>query len=215
MYEDKDGILWIGTRSGLNRLAAGKITSYSVATGMYDDVVFQILEDEKENLWMSCNKGIYEISKNELNHYALGKIPQIHSLSYGVADGMKSSECCGGLQPSGWKSRDGRLWFPTIKGLTVINPALSIKKNETPPPVIIEQVWVEGREVKTKQDAEMIFPAGTEKLEFHYTALSFLAAEKVRFKYQLQGIDRQTCSMRAIKEPPITPRSPPAIILSK
>ncbi len=191
LYEDKDGILWIGTRSGLNRLAAGKITSYSVATGMYDDVVFQILEDEKENLWMSCNKGIYEISKNELNQYALGKIPRIYSRNYGVADGMKSSECCGGLQPSGWKSRDGRLWFPTIKGLTVINPALIIKKNETPPPVIIEQVLVEGREVKIKQGTEMIFPPGTEKFEFHYTALSFLATEKVRFKYQLQGIDRQ------------------------
>ena len=191
LYEDKDGILWIGTRSGLNRLAAGKMTSYSVATGMYDDVVFQILEDEKENLWMSCNKGIYEISKNELNQYALGKIPQVHSLSYGVADGMKNRECCGGLQPSGWKSRDGRLWFPTIKGLTVINPALSIKRNETPPPVIIEQVWAEGREIRTKQGAEMVFSPGTEKFEFHYTALSFLAAEKVRFKYQLQGIDRQ------------------------
>ena len=49
LYEDKDRILWIGTRSGLNRLAAGKITSYTVSTGMYDDVVFQILEDEKEN----------------------------------------------------------------------------------------------------------------------------------------------------------------------
>jgi PAS domain S-box-containing protein len=191
LYEDKDGILWIGTRSGLNRLAAGKITSYSVATGMFDDVVFQILEDEKENLWMSCNKGIYEISKNELNQYALGKISQIHSLSYGIADGMKSRECCGGLQPSGWKSHDGRLWFPTIKGLTVINPAMSIKKNETPPPVIIEQVWVDGHEVKTKQGAEMIFSPGTEKFEFHYTALSFLATEKVRFKYQLEGIDRQ------------------------
>ncbi|MCX6553500.1 MAG: ATP-binding protein [Candidatus Aminicenantes bacterium] len=191
IYEDKEGILWIGTRSGLNRLAAGKITSYSVTTGMYDDLVFQILEDEKENLWMSCNKGIYEISKNELNQYALGKIPQIHSISYGIADGMKSRECCGGLQPSGWKSHDGRLWFPTIKGLTVINPALSIKKNETQPPVIIEQVWVEGREVRIKQGMEMILPPGTEKFEFHYTALSFLAAEKVRFKYQLQGIDRQ------------------------
>ena len=191
LYEDKDGILWIGTRSGLNRLAAGEITSYSVATGMYNDVVFQILEDEKENLWMSCNKGIFEISKHELNQYALGKIPRIHSLSYGVADGMKSMECCGGLQPSGWKSRDGRLWFPTIKGLTVIDPALSIKKNETPPPVIIEQVWADGREVKTKQGVEMIFPPGTEKFEFHYTALTFLAAEKVRFKYQLPGIDRQ------------------------
>lgn len=191
LYEDKDGVLWIGTRSGLNRLAAGKITSYTVSIGMYDDVVFQILEDEKENLWMSCNKGIYEISKNELNQYAQGKISRIHSLSYGIADGMKSRECCGGLQPSGWKSHDGRLWFPTIKGLTVINPALRIKKNETPPPVIIEQVWADGREVKIKQGAEMIFPPGTEKFEFHYTALSFLATEKVKFKYQLKGIDRQ------------------------
>ncbi len=190
LYEDGDGVLWIGTRGGLNRLAAGSITRYSVSAGLFDDVVFQILEDGKEHLWMSCNKGIYEISKNELTQYALGEIPKIHSVSYGITDGMKSRECCGGLQPSGWKSRDGRLWFPTIKGLTVIDPTLVIKKNEIPPPVIIEQVRAEGREVKTGRHAEMIFPPGTEKFEFHYTALSLLAAEKARFRYQLQGIDR-------------------------
>jgi PAS domain S-box-containing protein len=191
LYEDQDGVLWIGSREGLNRFRDGAITPYTVSTGMYDDVVFQILEDGRENLWMSCNKGISEISKNELNRYASGKTPRVHSLSYGIADGMKSRECCGGLQPSGWKSRDGRLWFPTIKGLAVIDPAQSIQRNEVPPPVIIEQVRVEGREVKSRPGAEVAFPPGSEKFEFHYTAPSFLAAEKVRFKAQLQGIDRE------------------------
>jgi ligand-binding sensor domain-containing protein len=138
IYEDKTGTLWIGTRGGgLNRLKAGRFSRFSVKDGLFDDIVYQILEDDKENLWMSCNNGIFMVSKQELNEFADGEIDTFHCVSYNEKDGMKSRECNGGTQPPGWKTRDGKLWFPTIKGLVTIDPD-NIKINPHPPTVKIE-----------------------------------------------------------------------------
>ena len=85
-----------------------------------------------------------------------------------------------------WKTRDGRVWFATIRGLVVVDPA-RIRINPQPPPVIIESVLADGEPVTSGQVAEI--QPGRQRLEFHYTALSFLAPGKVRFKYRLEGFD--------------------------
>jgi ligand-binding sensor domain-containing protein len=188
LYEDADGTLWIGTGGGLSRFKDGRFTSYTTNVGMFDDVVFQILEDEKGNLWMSCNKGIFRVSKRELDDYASGKITSLNSVSYGTSDGMKSRECNGGFQPAGWKTRDGRLWFPTVKGIVMIDPD-NITLNDRAPPVIVERVLVDNEPLDLAQRATL--DPGREKFEIHYTALSFLAPEKVKFKYKLEGFDRE------------------------
>ncbi|HKS43191.1 MAG TPA: two-component regulator propeller domain-containing protein [Blastocatellia bacterium] len=186
LYADREGALWIGTNGGLSRLKDGRVVSYTTAAGLFDDVVFQILEDAKDNLWMSCNKGVFRVSKQELEDFAQGGLRAINSVSYGTADGMKSRECNGGFQPAGWKTRDGKLWFPTIKGAAVIDPE-SIKINQLAPPVLIEQVLADHEPIDTAQGAQLA--PGKSKFEFHYTGLSFIAPEKVRFKYKLEGFD--------------------------
>src|SRR6185295_5677386 len=115
IYEDADGTLWIGTYGGgINRLKDGKLVRITTKEGLFDNIVSRILEDDRGNFWMSCNRGIYRASRKELNDFAEGKIRSIICVSYGVADGMATSECNGGAQPAGWKDRDGKLWFPTI-----------------------------------------------------------------------------------------------------
>ncbi len=188
IHEDRDGVLWIGTYGGgLSRFRDGKFTNYTTREGLFDDVVFRILEDGQENLWMSCNKGVFRVSKRELNDFAEGRVQTITSISYGAADGMKSSECNGGSQPAGWKTRDGRLWFPTIRGVAVIDPN-NIRLNRQLPPVVIEQMVVNHQPVELRQQLQL--PPSEGQLEFHYTALSFLAPGQVRFKYRLEGFDR-------------------------
>jgi PAS domain S-box-containing protein len=187
MYEDPQDALWIGTESGLNRFKDGKFATYTTRDGLYDDLTFQILEDDKGNLWMSCNKGIYQVSKKELNDFANGAIHSVTSIPYGVSDGMKSKETDGGVEPAGWKSRDGRLWFPTIQGVVVID-ANQIQTNSWIPPVHVEQL-VAGRSLIDRPD-QVRLPAGGGNLEFRYTALSFLAPNKMEFRYKLEGFDK-------------------------
>jgi signal transduction histidine kinase/ligand-binding sensor domain-containing protein/DNA-binding response OmpR family regulator len=189
MVEDSDGTLWIGTYgSGLNRFKDGVFTVITSGDGLFDDVVFQILDDGLGNLWMTCNKGVFAVSKQQLNEFAAGKIAAITSVSYGIADGMKSAECNGSSQPAGWRSRDGSLWFPTLKGVAVVNPR-SIEINRLIPPVLVESVLVDQRPISLAQQVSL--PPGKGAIEFHYTGLSFLAPDRVKFKYQLEGFDQE------------------------
>src|SRR5262249_10428314 len=174
VHQDADGVLWIGTMGGLNRLKDGKFTTYTVANGLFDDVVYQILEDGRGNVWMSCDKGIFRVSKRDLEDFARGSIASIASFSYGTADGMKSRECNGGFQPAGCRTRDGRLFFPTIRGIAVVDPA-SLRVNTQPPPVVIEQVLVDNEPVAAPDKLRL--PPGKAKFEFRYACLSYLAPE--------------------------------------
>ena len=187
IYQDSEGTLWIGSCSGgLSRFKAGKFTAYTTRQGLFDDIVFQILGDDQGYLWMSCNRGVYRASRRELNEFAEGTIKRIHCLSYGVSDGMGSRECNGGFQPAGWKTKDGRLWFPTLKGVAVVDPA-HVKADNQPPRVMIERALIDGKPVPVLRSIKV--PPGHSKLEFDYTGLSFSAPHKVQFKYQLVGFD--------------------------
>ncbi|MCS7014122.1 MAG: two-component regulator propeller domain-containing protein [Chloroherpetonaceae bacterium] len=185
VYEDKEHTIWVGTSGGLSRIKEGRITAYTSKDGLYGNDVFQILEDDEGYLWMNCNTGIFCVSKAELTEFAEGKRQKISSRAFGTEAGMKTNE---GITPaSACKDRDGMLWFPTAKGAVRINPK-DLPKNPIPPPVHIEEIYVDNQLVE--KEKPMVFRAGTSKLEFHYTGLSLLAPKKVRFRYQLVGFDK-------------------------
>ena len=186
LYEDAENVLWIGSYDGgLTRLKNGKLTSYTTKDGLFNDGVFQILEDARGNFWMSCNRGIYRVAKQQLNDFADGKISRINSIALGKADGLLETECNGGQQPSGMKARDGKLWFPTQRGVAVIDPE-KIASNPQPPPVIIEAVKVDGENFDLKETIEIA--PGKNNLEIDYTGLSFIKPEFVKFRYRLEGL---------------------------
>ncbi|MCS6805273.1 MAG: sigma 54-interacting transcriptional regulator, partial [Blastocatellia bacterium] len=187
IHEDADGTLWIGTYGGgLNRFKGGRFTPITTRNGLFDDTVSRILEDDRGNFWMSSNRGIFRVSRKELNEFAERTRRAIISVTYGVSDGMESSECNGGGQPAGWKARDGKLWFPTIKGAVVVDPTII---NETPPLMGIERLEIDKQAVSLW--SAITAPPGSGNLEIHYTGLSFVASEKVRFRYQLEGYERE------------------------
>jgi ligand-binding sensor domain-containing protein/signal transduction histidine kinase len=187
IYEDAEGALWMGTYGGgLNRYRDGRFTHYGTRDGLFEDTVSQILEDQSGNLWMSGNKGISRVSRKELNEFADGRVKAITSISYGVADGMANRECNGGGQPAGWKTREGHMWFPTVKGPVVVDLG-KITANRLLPLVAIEQASINTIPIDPRGNVEI--PPGKGDLEFHYTGLSFSAPEKLRFKYQLEGYD--------------------------
>src|SRR5262249_46064114 len=121
LYEDGDGAIWAGTYDGgVSRIKDGKIASVTMDNGPFNNRAFRIIEDSHGNFWMSCNLGVYRVSKRQLDDFADGKIRAVTSIVYGKVDGMLNPECNGGVQPAGVRARDGRLWFPTQQGVAVI-----------------------------------------------------------------------------------------------
>ncbi|MBV8813432.1 MAG: hypothetical protein JO271_03000 [Verrucomicrobia bacterium] len=192
-YFDPDGTVWAGGVTGLFRLKEGKWApvAFRPDERVLAPEFYCLLEDDKGNLWSSGSRGIFCVSKHALNDFFDGKRSPVSCRAFGKADGLKSADCSNVYFPAGCRSADGRLWFGTIAGLAVIDPD-HIKFNSQAPPVQIEQVVV---------DLTHIFPIrpghagvqlgpGAHHLEFDYAGLSFTAPEKVRFKYRLDGFDK-------------------------
>jgi hypothetical protein len=168
------------------RYSGGRFAAVTARQGLFDDVVFTILDDNSGNLWMSCNRGIFRVARRDLAEFFAGRRPAVSSVSYGEADGMKSAECNGSFQPSGWKGRDGRLWFPTIRGVVAVESA-AIRVNTDAPPVVLERLVADGRDAGLAPARAL--PPGTRAIEIGYTGLSFLGSDRMLFRYKLEGFD--------------------------
>lgn len=184
-YQDALGALWIGTHGGgLSRFKNGRFASISTRQGLYNDQIFQILEDDDANLWMNCNSGIWRTSIRQLNEVADGGRPAVESFAYGTADGMLSSEGVG-ANLAGWKMRDGSLWFPTTKGIVVIDPR---QRDTDPPRVLIEGATINRAPIVTGGPIRLT--PGQESLEIRYTGLNWSRPQAIRFRFRLIGLDR-------------------------
>jgi len=186
IYEDTEGTFWIGTGGGLCRFKQDRFTAFTHKDGLPDDVISQIFEDDRGNFWIGSNAGIFRIRKRDLDDHARDPTGMLNCITYDKSDGLGSRECTGGFQPSGCKTRDGKLWFPTIKGVAVVDPN-NVKVNKRPPQVIIEELLVDGQPTNLREPVEV--GPGRERFEFRYTGLSFAAPRRVKFKYKLDGLD--------------------------
>jgi signal transduction histidine kinase/ligand-binding sensor domain-containing protein len=185
---DPDGTLWLGTNGkGLVRFANGKFTSFARENGLVDDAIFKILDDGRGRLWMSSNRGVASVARADLTAFASRHSGSLRSVSYGVADGMRIRECNGGFQPAGWRTQDGRLWFPTLKGVAVVNPT-AIADSKIPFPVVIERVLADN--VPLPLDRGLVVPPGKKRFEFQFTAPGSAVPDKLQFSYMLEGFDK-------------------------
>lgn len=222
LLPDADGTLWVGTfRGGLLRFKDGKFTRYTMPSGLPSDIICQILDDGLGKLWIGSHKGIFYVPKDSFKDFDAGKIPSLPCIAYGLFDGLPTLECSGNYQPSCWRGRDGTLWFATVKGLVSVRPD-EVTVNRLAPPVVIEDIFVDGKSFEkemrqTEKNARpsvgassssLQIPPGKHQFDFHYTALSFAAPDKVRFRYKLEGLDNgwvETDGKRSAHYGPLRP----------
>ena len=192
LLPEADGTLWMGTfRGGLVRFKHGKFTRYSVRDGLPSDVICQILDDGLGKLWMGSHKGIFYVPKQAFQELDAGGIQSLPCVVYGLFDGLPTLECSGNYQPACWRGHDGKLWFATVKGLVSVFPDEPFR-NHLPPPVIVEDILVDGKPLAVAAGGPPVSIApGRHQLDFRYTALSFIEPDKVGFRYKLEGLDEQ------------------------
>lgn len=186
IYEDPQGVLWIASFAGLIRFEGGRARIYTRKEGLFNDSIHQVLEDDRGKLWISCNQGVFSVDKEALDGVASGRLEKIPFRYFDSRDGMQSAECNGGGNPAGCKTSDGRLCFPTMRGIAIIDTHRA-EGDAIPPLVALESVEADGESLAPK--AGLRLGPGIRRLIFRFAALSFRAPDRVQFRYRLQGFD--------------------------
>lgn len=223
-----DGSLWFGfAGQGLGWFRNGKFFLFRAAHGLWDEYISQILSDDRERLWLACNRGIYQVGRPELEAVAAGRSARLRSTVMGRGEGVPNLQATFGVSPAAAPTRDGRLLMPMLSGLAIVEPKV-LPKNSRPPPVIVEHVSINGRAVaaydlpgnsetpdqtpavnlRTLAGRLRVGP-GVSELEFGFTALGLTAPENITFRYQLEGLDRDWVdagNVRVVRYPEVPPR---------
>ncbi len=186
---DQTGNLWLAAigQGLVMKGEDGLIRLFTRKEGLPDHTIYVILEDETGRIWCSSNHGIFSISRQSIMSNLMNPQKPLHISIYGKESGMRSHECNGGSQPAGLRDRLGRLWFPTIKGLARLTPA-HIHINLTPPSVLVEKLELDGKSYNPAYPVEVHSKRSELKIDF--AAISFVYPQRVRYRYQLEGFDR-------------------------
>jgi ligand-binding sensor domain-containing protein len=186
IHEDEEGALWFATRRGLSRLKDGVFFTWR-ESGLPTDFVYAIVDDGRGSFWFSSAQGVFKAAKRELREFAAGKVKRIVSVAYGEKDGMKTRAGNVGNQPVALKTAGGQLLFTSMKGLVVVDPD-RILPDTFVPPVYIEKVVINKKDQPPGRYVQL--PLGAGEIEIHYAAPCYSEPEKLRFRYLLEGFDR-------------------------
>ena len=189
LLDGEDGALWIGTfGGGLDCLRDGRFHHYTSKDGLLSDNISHIEDDRRGSLWLSTTRGICRISKEQLRDFAAGKIQKLTPINYGLEDGLRSAQCAPGYPTSGggWRTADGRLWFPTSRGLAVLDPNAP-KRQPAAVAVQLVEITANGIPIDLARPVEL--EPGKGRIQIHYTGIHLTAPERVRYSYRLEGLD--------------------------
>ena len=188
LLEDATHTLWVGTKDdGLSRYTGnGFIPIHAQNIPREIDA---IVEDDHGYLWLASSRGIIRVLTSDLIACGDASTCNPHITTYGSSDGMPAEETSSSGHPGAWRMADGNLWFATRKGVAVINPS-DLREDHPPRPVVVERFTVDDIEWQMT-GAEIAIPPGHVRYAFEYAALSFVSPSRVRFRYMLQGFDKQ------------------------
>jgi ligand-binding sensor domain-containing protein/signal transduction histidine kinase len=190
LHADADGSLWIGTMNGgLFHWQDGHINQWNLADGLPDNTVFAIIEDAADTLWISSGDGIFGLNKHALAHYNKTNGLSLLPMRLAREDGLLDNSCLGSGQPAATKSADGRIWFPTEKGIVSFQPEFfypSLRQQALP---VTEGVVVDGVPCIVARNNSLHISADARRFEFHFTAPVLDAPSLLQLRYRLEGLD--------------------------
>jgi len=197
---DQDGTLWTATQGGVSRLKNGRVITLSSKNGFPCDTVHWLIEDDAHSFWLYTACGLVRITRSELDAWA-ARVEKdkdakrvIQATVFDSSDGVRILSKAGYYSPQVAKSADGKIWFLPWDGVSVIDPR-SLHLNKLPPPVHVEQITADRKTYWQSLSGDASswhpkLPPLVRDLTIDYTALSLVVPEKVRFRYKLEGWDR-------------------------
>ncbi len=183
---ESDGSAWGATHEGLLRWKEGKMEVLDAHNGLPCDDIFASARDNHGSLWLDTQCGFIMIQSRELERWWLEPDAKVHVKVLDVFDGAQPGLT--NFRPEISKAPDGKLWLANENILQVVDPD-HIEGNRIPPPVVVEQIIADRKRYIPGDHLQL--PARSRDIEIDYTALSLVVPEKVRFRYKLDGHDRE------------------------
>ncbi|MET0657700.1 MAG: two-component regulator propeller domain-containing protein, partial [Steroidobacteraceae bacterium] len=182
IHVDEEGTVLAASAAGLIGWKAGTQRTLTSRNGLPCDSIQGFLTDDEGNLWLYTQCGLVEIPKHQLTSWWQTPDSPVVPRVLDSLDGAKP----GRMPPfvSAAKTADGRLWFVNGSALQMVDPA-KLQTNRVPPPVHIESVIADRKPYSPVDTLRL--PERTRDIEIDYVGLSFVAPQKVRFRYRLQG----------------------------
>jgi signal transduction histidine kinase len=180
-----EGLVAAATVRGILLQKAGKQWALNVAAGLPCSRTISVVFDQQQDLWVSASCGLIRVWASDLASWMARPEGKVALRLFDATDGVRMGEGAF-FTPIATKAPDGRLWFATGRVAQVIDPAQVASPNAAPA-IQIEEI-VADRTAYQVQDLVRL-PARARDLEIHYTALSFLAPQRIRFRYRLEGHD--------------------------
>jgi len=190
---DPGGALWAATEGGLSRVKNGRVATLSSQNGLPCDTVFWMMQDDAHSFWLYMACGLVRIAATEMDAWVGDSKRTIQNTLFDSSDGVRSRALTTGYTPLVARTADGKLWFLPLDGVSIID-SRHLSVNQLPPPVHVERVTADRKIYwqNLSSDASAShprLPPLVRDLTIDYTALSFAAPEKVRFRYKLEGQD--------------------------
>jgi signal transduction histidine kinase/ligand-binding sensor domain-containing protein len=194
----RDGALWVAASGGLSRLKDGRVVTMTSPNGLPCDAVGWVVEDDAASFWLGMPCGVVRIARDEIDawvgdseHGDTDPTRRLQTTVFDNADGVRIPVNVNYYSSPAAKSADGKLWFMSRDGVSVVDPR-HLPFNSVPPPVYVEQVIANRKtyEAGASSTGHIQLPALTRDVQIDYTALSLVAPEKNRFRVKLEGWDR-------------------------
>jgi PAS domain S-box-containing protein len=183
---NSDGSVLAATPSGVVGWRNGRVQRLTVRNGLPCDAIYALISDRKATLWLYAACGLIAVSNAELQRWWKSPGTTVESRLLDVFDGAQPMSTP--FRPNASQSPDGRLWFANQNVVQMIDPD-HLDRNPILPPVHVEEIIADRRRYAPRDGLRL--PALTRDLEIDYTALSFIAPQKVRFRYKLEGHDSE------------------------
>jgi signal transduction histidine kinase len=175
-----DNELWITTyKDGFFLLRNGALTHFPSDRKGYLANAHCIIEDSNGFLWITTNRGLFQVFKKDLLSYA-DKPTEVYYHHYSKTDGFNSNEFNGGCEPCALRLPSGVVSLPSLNGLVWFKPeqmAAEIPDRK----IVIDRIEIDQKTVSDHRVPDHRVPdhqMPDHRVANHHKRITFLQSQK-------------------------------------
>jgi signal transduction histidine kinase/ligand-binding sensor domain-containing protein len=195
IYEDGHGVVWVSTAGGLTEFADGHVRKLLAPRAFPDGLAPILVGDDDNRIWAGVTSGsaLIGFTRSEFEKAAADSTRRLTYSFVDRTDGLRGQLIRNLSTPAAVRAANGRIWVLSGNGVVAFHPS-AVNGNQLIEPPRVDYVLANGREIRLPGRA--VLPPRTSTLEIRYTSPSLSSASKIRFRYVLEGFEKEWSEAR-------------------